>query len=456
VVLLVNRNLETAGVVELEDENVIVIRDAQGKSQSFAKPRVGEIVRLVDPEPGQRGVVVMRDGQTREGIIIEDHFDYVLLEIEGIRARLKRAVVHKVMLSPTVEQLYQQYRAALQPGQHDAHLRLCEWLVAEKRYDLAQTELLLLLQQAQMPEAQRLLNLVEAQLALAQPAAEPDGEHQQDEDGHGRNGEGGGDAGDGEDDRAGPVRAVDLTPTQLVSREDVNLMRVYEIDFEHPTHVTISPDTVRTLIEKYGTNDLVPASQTGRNAMFRTAADDPLQIVRLMFQLRARELYPLIQVNSEPYALNLFRRRVHDTWLINTCATNNCHGSPFAGRFFLHRKNYRDEQVRYTNLLILESLNIDPQWPLVNYEKPEDSLIIQYALPREMARKPHPLVKEWKSAIGPTNMRMKQDAIEWIASMMQPRPMVNDRLYGVEYEPPKIGQDVPPPDPDLPTDRVPR
>jgi hypothetical protein len=34
--------------------------------------------------------------------------------------------------------------------------------------------------------------------------------------------------------------------------------------------------------------------------------------------------------------------------------------------------------------------------------------------------------------------------------------MVNDRLYGVEYEPPKIGQDVPPPDPDLPTDRVPR
>jgi hypothetical protein len=86
---------------------------------------------------------------------------------------------------------------------------------------------------------------------------------------------------------------------------------------------------------------------------------------------------------------------------------------------------------------------------LINYEAPEDSLIIQYALPRELARKPHPLVKDWRPAIAPTNMRMKQDAIEWITSMMQPRPMVDGRLYGVEYDPPKIGQETPP-------DRLPR
>jgi hypothetical protein len=453
VVLLVNRNLEVAGHIELEDDDVIVVRDLEGKNQSFAKARVGQIVRLVQPEPGQRGVVVMRDGQTREGVIVEDDFDHVLIEIEGIRANLKRSTVSHVMLSPTVEQLYEQYKATLQPGHYDAHFRLCQWLADEKRYDLAHKELLLLLEQVEMADALQLFNIVDAQMKLrGKPvegdAGQPGDEHLGDAPQNG--------AADGDGSLAGSVRAVDLMPEQLVTKEDVNLIRVYEIDFEHQTRVTITPDTVRTLIEKYGTNDLVPASQTGRNQMFRTAADDPLQIVRLMFELRARDLYPLIQVNSEPYALNLFRRRVHDTWLINTCATNACHGSPFAGRFFLHRKNYKDDEVRFTNLLILETLQLDPNWPLINYERPEDSLIIQYALPRELARKPHPLVSGFKPAISPTNQRMKQDAIEWIEAMMQPRPEIEGRPYGVEYQPPRVGGEAPRPDPDQPPGKVPR
>ena len=56
--------------------------------------------------------------------------------------------------------------------------------------------------------------------------------------------------------------------------------------------------------------------------MLRAAADQPLDIVRLMFELRARDLYGQIQVNSEPYSMNLFRQRVHDTWLMNNCATS--------------------------------------------------------------------------------------------------------------------------------------
>jgi hypothetical protein len=218
----------------------------------------------------------------------------------------------------------------------------------------------------------------------------------------------------------------------------VNIIRVYEIDFDHPPKVTISPDTVRELIEKYGTDKQIPASQTGRNALFHAAADKPLDVVRLIFSLRARDLYPQIQVNSEPYALNMFRQRVHDTWLINTCASSRCHGGPYAGDFFLHRRNLKDDRVRYTNLLILERLQLDPQWPLINYDKPEDSLIIQYGLPREAARKPHPRVENFKPAFSPSNPRLKDDAIEWIQSMMQPRPQ-----YPVDYEPPHLAHKAP-------------
>jgi len=157
-----------------------------------------------------------------------------------------------------------------------------------------------------------------------------------------------------------------------------------------------------------------------------------------MFDLRARELYPKIKVQTEPYAMNLFRRRVHDTWLINNCATSRCHGGIHAGEFFLHRRGHKNERVRYTNFLILERLEIDPDWPLINYEQPMDSLIIQYGLPRTEARKPHTDVRGWKPVFGRSNKRMLGETGKWIRSMLQPRPD-----YPIEYEPPKLTPDIP-------------
>jgi hypothetical protein len=423
VVLRVNRNLEVKGYLEREDDNTITVRDLRNQLQDFAKPHVGQIVRLVDPQPGQTGIVFMLDGQIREGIIIEDNFDFVIIEIEGIRANLKRATVSHVVLSPTVDEQYQAYKAAMQPGDRDAHLTLCQWLFEQKRYQLAHDELLDLLQQDEMPEARKLLNVVKAQLALQAPpedgpASRPnppkDGEHAT--------------------ENLPPAPEVQPISEQLLTDEDVNIIRVYEIDFDHPPRVTITPDTVRALIENYGTNSLIPASQTGRNALFRTAADNPMQIVRLMFELRSRDLYPKVQVNSEPYSLNLFRQRVHDSWLMNNCATTSCHGGPAAGRFQLHRRDHKDDRVRYTNLLILERLKLDPDWPLINYDRPEDSLLIQYGMSREIARKPHPRVDGWKPAFSQANPRLRQQAVDWIRAMMQPRPQ-----YPVEYEPQAIG-----------------
>lgn len=426
VVLIVNRTTEVPGYLALEDNDVIAIRDLRGQVQSFAKPRVTQIVRLVDPAPGQTGIVILRDGQVRDGIIIEDVFEHVLIDIHGIRAKLKRETVSHVVLQPTFEEKYAEYKASLKPGMFDAQFGLCKWLFNERRYELAHQELSDLLDQVEMPEARDLLRLVNAQLALKQKPQSDDGSQSEDAPPASSQNDLPGDA-----DKSA---ANDQPFGPLITKEDVNLMRVYEIDFDHPPRIVITPDTVRELIEKYGENKLVPASQTGRNAMFRAAADEPLELVRLMFELRARDMYSKIQVNSEPHAFNLFRQRVHDTWLMNNCATSRCHGGPDAGAFFLHRRNYKDETVRYTNFLIMERLKLDPHWPLINYERPEDSLIIQYGLSRDdpTCRKPHPRVPGWKHAFSPNNPRMKHDAIEWIRSMMQPRPD-----YPVVYEPPQ-------------------
>lgn len=425
VIVDVNRSLTVAGWLELLDDEVIVIRDRDGNVQSFLRTRVRDIIRLVDPKPGQTGIVFLANGQTRDGVIIEDHFDFVLMEIEGVRARISRANVDRVILEPTLEQRYEQFKAQLQPGQTRRHLALCQWLVDNRRWELARTELEALLDHEQDHEARKLLNLVEAQLTLQhggfrtteeQRAAQQNAKQQE---------------------QSGPVYDADLLPKKLLTDEDVNIIRVYEIDFNDPPRMSIPPETIRTLIERYGTSELMPASQTERTALFRA---DKADIAELIFRLRARELYSQIQVLSEPPALNQFRLRVHDAWLINNCATSRCHGGLDAGRLFLHNRNYRDDRVRYTNLLILEQMELDPKWPLINYEDSMMSLIIQHALPTHAARLPHPDVPGWKPVFTRGNRRTLDASLQWIRSMYQPRPE-----YPVEYDPPKINQPTPEP-----------
>ena len=58
-------------------------------------------------------------------------------------------------------------------------------------------------------------------------------------------------------------------------------------------------------------------------------------------------------------------------------------------------------------------------------------MIIQYGLPANRAQKPHPAVKGWKPIFTRATNRMLNHSVNWIETMMQPRPE-----YPVEYRPP--------------------
>jgi hypothetical protein len=420
VVVRAGRNEEAIGYLKLKDDSVIVVETLRGEIKSYPTLRVLDVIYLVDPEPGQQGIVVLRDGQSREGIIIADEFEHVILEVEGIRTRLLREIVDRVILKPTFQQQYEQFVSTLDQTLPQRTILMCRWLMDQRRYDLAKKHLQQMLDEAddprKFPEASRLLRVVEAQLVLQGDARRGQADSNGEADDHYRS------VPDDDD-----VEIVADFPGGLLSRDDVNLIRVYELDFTNPPRVTVRPETIRRLMSSYATHPAMPTSQSGRNQLYRA---DPLDIVKLMFELRARELYGEVQVHSEPHAMNIFRRHVHDNWLLNNCA--RCHSGPDAGRFMLHRNGYRDERVRYTNFMILERLQLDPQWPLVNYAEPEMSLIIQHGLPREDARLPHPDVPGWTPVFTRGRDRLKQESIRWIESMMQPRPE-----YPVEYEPPR-------------------
>ncbi|MDI9403508.1 MAG: hypothetical protein QM516_06510, partial [Limnohabitans sp.] len=405
--IVVDRISTAAGTIESDDDTVIVLRDEKGKIRSFTKSRVISVTYLLEGPSGRRVRVFFNDGRVLVAQLREDGYEHVVLEIEGIVTKYPRAAVVEVRPYPTDAELYEQFRTSLEPDQYSARYTLCLWLYNKRMYAESKRELESLLEATNHYEAKRLLVEVNAQLALMQSVPT---------------------AGEEPDSATKPTEEANSArpKSKLLSKDDVNLIRVYELDLKNPPSVQVSEALVRDMIEKYADHPTIPAKASEKTALY---SKDPIDIVRMLFTLKARELYPQIEVRSEPESLNLFRTRVHNTWLINNCATSRCHGGTTAGRLRLEGTNTRDNEVRYTNLLTLLRTKIDTL-PLVDFDKPTDSLLYQYALPATEARRAHPDVRGWSPALTSSRQGLREDFIRWVRSMK-----VRDGDYPVEFVP---------------------
>ena len=141
-----------------------------------------------------------------------------------------------------------------------------------------------------------------------------------------------------------------------------------------------------------------------------------------MFQLQAREHYPSVDIITEPPSLRRFRQHVHDAWVVPRCGMRACHGGPDAGRFMLYRSPRMNDRLRMSNLLILDELIVD-DGPLIDWDRPADSVLLQYALPRDEATHPHPPVDGWRAVFPRINSGSMATSQRWIESMQRsPRP----------------------------------
>ena len=419
--VVIDRVSTTAGIIESEDDTVIVLRDTKGRVRSLTKNRVVAVKYLLDGPPGRRVRVVFNDGRVLVAQLVEDGFENVAVEIEGITTRFPREAVDLVLPYPTDQELYERFRDTLEPDQYAARYTLAVWLQRKRMYAEAKRELESLLEVTNHYEAKQLLIEVNAQLKLLEPREpRPPRETPEPKD--------------------PAVRGK--TQAGLLTAADVNLIRVYELDVNDPPRLQVPESLIKTMIETHSDSELIPVSNAERNAMY---SKEPIEIVRLLFALKARDLYGEIKVLGEPASLTLFRQRVHNAWLITNCATSRCHGGLDAGRFFLYTGNAKDQRIRYTNLMTLLSFKVDGK-PMVSFEDPPNSLLVQYALPRHLARYPHPDIKGWKPVLSESTPQLMQDTLDWIRSMYQPRPD-----YPVNYVAPKLdAPDAPVPTPDGP------
>jgi len=444
--IFIDRWKEFGGTVTADTDLDITVYDGH-ETRTFRKAKVLDIIEIVHPKPGQRGLVQLRDGTVVRGEIIRDTLEEVEFKVDTVQGKLPRSQVYRVVLELDFDARYARIKSAISPEEHGRRLGLARWLTDQGRMDLAIMELEALLRDADIEEARDMLRDINARVKLAQaveankrknakPAPEGGNSASQPATAPGAGTSAAGSTASNPtkgttagDPPKGPPNSREMLPKDLLSNADVNLVRVYEIDFKDPPRMTVSPEGVRQLILRYGSSALVPADSQARNALY---SKNGTELAHLLFDLKARDLYGYIEVDEDPASIAKFRTRVHNSWLIGNCATSRCHGGVDAGRFFLYTGNAKDQRIRYTNLLTLLNFKVDGK-PMVNFEDPPNSLLIQYAMPRTTARYPHPDVKGWKPIFGNSTPQLMQDTLDWIRSMYQPRPE-----YPVKYIPPNL------------------
>ncbi|MBG85025.1 MAG: hypothetical protein CMJ40_10845 [Phycisphaerae bacterium] len=391
VIVYSSRLRSFSGHVLEEDSEMIRIRKIDGTEDRFDKSLLITIARLHDVEEPVHAAVLLNDGSRKEGMLELDSFDAVHLRIYNTLHRYPREQVRLVKILPSFEEELAWIRSRLDTDDPKEHLEFCKWLIRQDKLVEARDELNQLIERHQSALAMRELRKVEASLAIREDSEKA-----------------GSSEGDEQDEQS------PMPP--LVTESDVNLIRVYEIDLENPPKMRIPKSTIEALIDQYGASSLIPSDEKSRKAMLDYPPQDILEI---MFQLRARNLYNEVEVLTEPDSLKNFRKRIHDNWLLNRCGSRACHGGPpeRAGRFRLHQMSRLDDQVRASNLLTLNRLEIDGH-RMLDWSEPEKSLLYQYALPRQKATMPHPEVNGWKPIFTPGARTLKRAYQEWVDGMM--------------------------------------
>lgn len=379
----------------------------------------------------------MKDGSVFQGLLIRKDDKEFVLEIAGIPATFKAEKVERTReLRPVLER-YKELRDAAAPADFEQRIALIRWLADRRQIELAFAESELLL--AKNPKNIAVEKLVEELRLRVDMIAK----------------------GPAEAPKPAPAPSSDPSPLAIpagvnptefpfLTDPQVALIKVFELDLtrDPPPRVLFPRDAAAKMLEEYSSSPLVPASREEKDALLR---HDPLELVQLMFRLRARSYYDKVRVLDQPEPMRRFRDDVHKVTLLTGCATSQCHGGREAGRLVFSTFRPTTDTTVYTNYYILNSYRTAAGQPLIDWEKPEQSLVYQLALPREVARFHHPVVlkdgkDQWRPALtGSEDVRAKA-MVDWMKSAYRPRPD-----YSLDYTPYRPFTPPPPPPPVSPT-----
>ena len=369
----------------------------------------------------REAVIKTKDKRVFSGELIKETDTHVTLRIAGAAFPISRRNIASIEVKekPVAED-YRQRRSALEDNDLKGRYGLAYWLFKEKKaYGLAMRELDDLA--ARFPDDKRvesLARLVEERRKLQKSSP-------------------------GDPASARPPKVgVDGLPIEQLSEEQINLIRVFEIDLTSQPVVQIPRDTIDEFLLRFGPED--PQLRGEDNHRRFRAAKGYLQLEK-MFEMVGqnpgiRSLYKQVDVKRDPPALNTFRTKIHRNYVLNYCATSGCHGGREAGKLFLFRKRPHRVETVYTNFYILDAYKSTGKHDMIDRHEPSNSLLIQFGLPRADSRAPHPDVTGWSPRLRPQRDRLADAMVKWIRQLQPQRPN-----YTIRYTVPDLSKPEDPP-----------
>jgi hypothetical protein len=359
------------------------------------------------------GVVKTKDGQTYDGDIDDKDPDALIVTVKGIKTRIERSRIATVQYpTGTPAQGFADRLARLGPKDVNGRMALAREAFNAHDYATARTAVDQALNiDPNNADAVAFAETIRSQMRLETARTHPP--------------EG--------------AAAAATAPTSEPTTQNSSGQRVLRPqEFNAIRQLELRPDdrAVRIRFERDVRKRFMSYS-TMRQGEFNALT--PVDQAILIVQKGTPEMRRDVMVLNDPPALLAFRQRVQPTVLQN-CATSGCHGARNPKKFSLIEPGDSDAAT-YTNFYILQKYSRHMEsggdksvfgrgdLRMLDRQHPEQSMLVQYALPGSQAEYPHPDVPGFKPVFkGKTDPKYLA-LVDWIGKQLQPV----DPDYGIDY-----------------------
>jgi hypothetical protein len=347
------------------------------------------------------GIVKTRDGQTFRGDVSEQD-DQIVIDHKGIHTIVPRENLRTLTYADSIDQESRRRLARLTRYDVPGRLELAQWLFENHAYDLARGVLDEAREiQPRNPDVADMIRTVDRQSDLENR----------------------------ENRRHAPVElaAADNSPrgaatpapagprasaAKQLTPEEINIIKQDEWQEGQPITARFQNDVRRRFIAREG---LTPAEFN--------RLPPPRQAWAIIHR-GTPEMKADVLLSDPPVMLQF--RKVQRT-LVSACAACHTESKPVGG--FGLQAPADNEAGFYTNFIILQKYGHkegDRKYSMIDRERPEDSLLTQFALPPELADAPHPKAGNYKGVVRMRNDPRLKAALEWIGSLSPIAPDYSD------------------------------
>ncbi|MGA2497785.1 MAG: hypothetical protein ABSH20_08595 [Tepidisphaeraceae bacterium] len=361
---------------------------------------IGLFAGMVFAKPG---VVRTRDGRTLEGEVTDKGLDGVTIVTRLGTISIARDEVAAIDYGVDIKEAYQKRLAAL-PRNAGAkeHFEIARWLYDAKAFALARQEVNTVLSlDPNSADAVQLRQMIDREAAWeaagktgldtkAQPGA-----------------------------ASRPAAAATVRDRKYLDADQINQIRMAELkETDRAVRVRFEAGVEK----RYTEYDNVDSRDFAALSNFEKA-------LRIMKKGTA-DMRKDVKIINDPQSMMEFKTRILPM-VLNGCAATNCHGGVNAGSFQLFNPANDDAAV-YTNFYILTrtaATVAETRRKMIDRTYPQNSLLVQFALPRERADFRHPEAQGFTPVFKGMDDPRCRIMVDWMNKSLLPL----DPDYHIDY-----------------------